>query len=103
MTGVPRASRSMRASAANPETSRLPSTCGRLCRIAYQPAASSSSARTAMTYRVRRSHRSHFMGWGSVLGYAQDGQRVGAAGDAGQLTLGDDDHLALLHQLELQQ
>src|SRR5690242_15736971 len=100
---MPRVSRSMVASAARPGAAALPSICGRLCRIAHQAKPNATAARTAMTNKVHRSQRSHrIVSSPSVFRDAEDGQRVRAAGDARELTLGHDDEIAFLHELELQ-
>src|SRR5690349_13312974 len=91
----------MVASAPSVGAMALPSICGRLCRIAHQARPNANAAQTTMPTRVHRSQRSHRMEW-LVLRDAQDGHRVRAPGDTGELTLGDDDELALLHEFELQ-
>src|SRR6187549_1492624 len=103
ITGMPRASRSMVASDASPGRLASPSICGRLWRMAHQPSPSASAAKPATTNKVHRSQRSkRLIRNSSVFRNAQDGQRVGAAGDAGELAFGDDDEFAFLDELELQ-
>src|SRR5688572_20588549 len=101
MTGTPRASRSIVTAAASDGAAAEPSSCGRLCRMAHHAPPKPSTASSATTSKVIRSQRSALID--SVLGDAQDRERVGAARDAGELALRDDDHLTGLHELELQQ
>src|SRR6478735_7407691 len=98
---MPRASRSMEAAALKVAALAVPSICGRLWRMAHQRSPTASTARPATTNKVHRSQRSQrIVSDPSVFRNAQDGHRVGAAGDAGELTLGHDDELAFFHELE---
>src|SRR5256886_15050214 len=99
MVGTPRESRAPRAAPVRPASASAPSSRGSEARNNSQPrpsAASSSTAAAAPRYfSVRMRARL------SVQRDLQDLHRVGAALHSRELTLGENDEVTLLHQLQL--